>query len=56
MPPPRPCSSSTPSTRSTDDDLGAVADELTEHLLQLGPEVRVQRRLITAEPTALEGN
>lgn len=32
----------------TDDYLGGVADELAEHLLQLGSDVRIQRRLISA--------
>lgn len=40
----------------TDEDLGAVADELTEHLMQLGPDVRVHRRLITVESLPQEGS
>lgn len=39
----------------TDEQLGAVADELGEHLLRLGPDVDVRRRLIAAESAAAEG-
>jgi len=37
----------------TDDDAIAAADELTEHLARLGPDVRIARRLI-ANPAVLQ--
>jgi DNA/RNA-binding domain of Phe-tRNA-synthetase-like protein len=34
----------------TDEELQAAADDLADHLTRLGPDVRVARRLLTADP------
>jgi DNA/RNA-binding domain of Phe-tRNA-synthetase-like protein len=39
----------------SDQALHAAADDLTTHLMQLGPDIRVSRRLITADTTCGEG-
>ena len=40
----------------TDEALQSAADDLVAHLVRLGPEVRVARRLIAADTTAPEGD
>ena len=40
----------------TDEALQSAADDLVAHLVRLGPDVRVARRLIAADTTAPEGD
>lgn len=35
----------------TDEELQAAADDLIDHLTRLGPDIRITRHLLTANPT-----